>query len=112
MMPSSLPSECVSGANARGCPKGHHEKITPASRFTCPMRPEVDQVTAGDCPRCGMALEPHRHCAPERWACPMHPEIVRDELGSCPICGMALEPVEEMNPEVAEMARRFRVSAP
>jgi Cu+-exporting ATPase len=47
----------------------------------------------------------------------MHPEVIRDGPGSCPICGMALEPktvvseVEPENPELADMTRRFRVSA-
>ena len=50
------------------------------------------------------------------WTCPMHPEVVRDEPGSCPICGMALEAVEvtldqDENPELADMNRRFWVSA-
>ncbi len=51
-----------------------------------------------------------------QWTCPMHPEIVRDAPGSCPICGMALEPRtvaadEGPNPELADMKRRFWVSA-
>jgi Cu+-exporting ATPase len=51
-----------------------------------------------------------------RWTCPMHPEIVRDAPGSCPICGMALEPMDvtaepEVNPELADFERRFRLSA-
>ena len=29
-----------------------------ATRFTCPMHPEVDEPRAGACPSCGMALEP------------------------------------------------------
>ncbi len=46
----------------------------------------------------------------------MHPEIVRDAPGNCPKCGMALEPRtvavdEEENRELADMGRRFRVSA-
>src|SRR5687768_2493309 len=50
------------------------------------------------------------------WTCPMHPEIVRDAPGSCPICGMALEPrtvtlEEGPNPELADMTRRFWISA-
>ena len=50
------------------------------------------------------------------WTCPMHPEIRRNGPGSCPICGMALEPLEPTaeetaNPELADMSRRFRVSA-
>jgi Cu+-exporting ATPase len=67
-----------------------------------------------------MALEPVVPIAPAArtlWTCPMHPEVVRDGPGSCPICGMALEPktivseVEPENPELADMTRRFRVSA-
>ncbi|WP_188644618.1 heavy metal translocating P-type ATPase [Tsuneonella deserti] len=50
------------------------------------------------------------------WTCPMHPEIRRDGPGSCPICGMALEPLEPTleegpNPELADMTRRFWISA-
>lgn len=50
------------------------------------------------------------------WTCPMHPEIIRNEPGNCPKCGMALEPKtisteEEKNPELADMMRRFRISA-
>ncbi|HEY8518932.1 MAG TPA: heavy metal translocating P-type ATPase [Gammaproteobacteria bacterium] len=50
------------------------------------------------------------------WTCPMHPEIRRSEPGACPICGMALEPLtptaeEGENVELADMTRRFRVSA-
>ena len=26
--------------------------------YTCPMHPEVQQDHSGDCPKCGMALEP------------------------------------------------------
>jgi len=51
-----------------------------------------------------------------QWTCPMHPEIVRDGPGACPICGMALEPrvaaaEGERHPELAEMTRRFWISA-
>ena len=50
------------------------------------------------------------------YTCPMHPQIVRDAPGTCPICGMALEPtvatLEQVeNPELADMQRRFWVSA-
>ena len=52
------------------------------------------------------------------YTCPMHPEIVRDAPGTCPICGMALEPRTiaapdqgEENPELADMTRRFWISA-
>ena len=96
---------------------------TPAPRgetlFTCPMHPEVQQRGPGVCPKCGMALEPSGVQVPvtrTEWTCPMHPEIVRDGPGNCPICGMALEPRTvyakgEENPELADMSRRFWVSA-
>jgi Cu+-exporting ATPase len=82
------------------------------------MDPEVLQQGAGDCPKCGMALEPVVAALPAtktEYICPMHPEILRDAPGSCPICGMALEPRtvsvgEEQNPELASMTRRFWVS--
>ncbi|MDQ3666909.1 MAG: copper-translocating P-type ATPase, partial [Acidobacteriota bacterium] len=49
------------------------------------------------------------------YTCPMHPQIVRDVPGNCPICGMALEPrtisLDEENHELADMRRRFGVSA-
>ncbi|HSN54981.1 MAG TPA: heavy metal-binding domain-containing protein, partial [Candidatus Sulfomarinibacteraceae bacterium] len=50
------------------------------------------------------------------YTCPMHPEVVQDHPGSCPKCGMALEPRtiavdEEENEELADMRRRFWVSA-
>lgn len=40
-----------------------HGKPTPeptpaATIYTCPMHPQVEQVGPGDCPICGMALEP------------------------------------------------------
>jgi P-type Cu+ transporter len=50
--------------------------------YTCPMHPEVRQVGPGDCPRCGMALEPVEPLAAE----------------------------EGPNPELVDMTRRFWVS--
>jgi len=86
--------------------------------YTCPMHLEVRQVGPGNCPKCGMALEPETPSLPTRvqYTCPMHPEIVQDEPGDCPKCGMALEPMtvtleDEENPELIDMTRRFWVSA-
>jgi P-type Cu+ transporter len=32
--------------------------VVPGATYTCPMHPEVQQDGPGDCPKCGMALEP------------------------------------------------------
>ncbi len=87
-----------------------------SGRWSCPMHPEVESDHAGDCSKCGMALERVIIAAPSRqYTCPMHSEIIRDEPGDCPICGMALEPVlvtedEEDDSELIDMTRRFWVS--
>ncbi|HEX3759354.1 MAG TPA: heavy metal translocating P-type ATPase [Kofleriaceae bacterium] len=87
----------------------------PGSAFTCPMHPEVRSPTAGDCPDCGMALEPDVPAVSTEYVCPMHPEVVQREPGSCPICGMALEPrtaaLDDDHPELRDMTRRLAVSA-
>ncbi|WP_439654549.1 copper-transporting P-type ATPase [Spiribacter halobius] len=112
-----------SAATAAASNRGGHEpreRRQPGvkGRYTCPMHPEVVSDSPGECPKCGMALEPVTPEAPAstrtEWTCPMHPEIVRDEPGECPICGMALEPrqvtaEEAGNPELEDMTRRFRV---
>jgi P-type Cu+ transporter len=46
----------------------------------------------------------------------MHPEVESASTGACPTCGMTLEPraggvAEEVSPELADMTRRFWVSA-
>jgi Cu+-exporting ATPase len=33
-------------------------QLTPGAIYTCPMHPEIRQVGPGNCPKCGMALEP------------------------------------------------------
>jgi P-type Cu+ transporter len=81
------------------------------------MCPGVASDESGDCPKCGMALEPDpRWVAPTGgkviYTCPMHPEVQQDHPGICPKCGMALEPktasaATEANPELTDMTRRF-----
>src|SRR5574337_476771 len=100
---------CHSGNKVAASPT--QSKVT---QYTCPMHPEVIQDHPGQCPKCGMALEPVMPAATAKqlWTCPMHPEIVRDAPGTCPICGMALEPMlpapaEEVNPELRSMTLRF-----
>ena len=91
---------------------------SPNTEYVCPMDPDVRQPGPGPCPKCGMGLEPASislSATKTEYVCPMHPEIVRAAPGSCPICGMALEPRtvsagEEINPELIDMTRRFRIS--
>ncbi|MGD9487580.1 MAG: copper-translocating P-type ATPase [Calditrichaceae bacterium] len=95
-----------------------HEKDNRSTIYTCPMHPDIRQREAGNCPKCGMALEPLGitvTATKTEYTCPMHPEILQDHPGSCPKCGMSLEPVlvetEEKNEELIDMSRRFWVSA-
>ena len=105
-----------------GRPGEGHAKEDPgdtgAGGFICPMHPEIRQPGPGNCPKCGIALEPVNPVAAatrKEWVCPMHPEIVRDAPGNCPKCGMALEPRtatvgDEENAELVDMRRRFWIS--
>ena len=59
------------------------------------MHPEVVSDQPGNCPKCGMTLEPiipRPSEAKTIYTCPMHPEIEQDHPGQCPKCGMTLEP--------------------
>jgi Cu+-exporting ATPase len=110
-------------------PHHHHDLHAPAAAqkavtaprknvtiYTCPMHPEVREPRPGNCPKCGMSLEPEVPVAAAvEYTCPMHPEIVRSEPGNCPICGMALElrtaaATGEENQELVDMTRRFWIS--
>jgi len=91
-----------------------------SNEYTCPMHPEIVQLGPGNCPKCGMALEPQSPAATGQraeFACPMHPEIVREKPGNCPICGMTLESrtisaTVDDNHELRDMSRRFWASIP
>lgn len=93
----------------------HNHKSVPG--YTCPMHPEIQQDHPGDCPKCGMALEPLTPTTRQsktQYTCPMHPEVIRDEPGDCPKCGMALEAMtvsgDDENHELKDMTRRMWVS--
>ncbi len=100
-------------------PTGAAPKTRQATtKYICPMHPEVESDEPGNCPKCGMALEPSRPAARKPkaiYTCPMHPEIERDGPGTCPKCGMALEPKtgqphrEDDDSELRSMTRRFWV---
>jgi len=105
------------------CCHGHATAASTAvpvagARYTCPMHLEIEQDGPGDCPKCGMALEPMgvpAAASRTEYTCPMHPEVVQDHPGDCPKCGMALEAstvaVEEKNEELIDMQRRFWLSS-
>lgn len=57
--------------------------------YTCPMHPDVKAAKAGNCPTCGMALEPVKEKM--AYACPMCPGVEDSKPGACPHCGMPLE---------------------
>lgn len=75
----------------RASPTSYTEKSAPAAMpeappgtiYTCPMHPEIQQVTPGNCPICGMSLEP------------MLPSLEDEE-----------------NPELEDFRRRFRWTLP
>ncbi len=71
-------------------------------KYRCAMHPQIVSPTRGQCPICGMDLEPIPEAAKAApassadagviWACPMHPEVVGKEGDRCPKCNMKLEP--------------------
>jgi Cu+-exporting ATPase len=100
----------------------HHEPAprkqqSTASKFLCPMCEGVESDKPGNCPKCGMSLEPSQPQVRRRkaiYTCPMHPEIEQDEPGTCPKCGMDLEPKyldAEDDSELRSMSLRFWVGA-
>lgn len=109
-------------AQHQAYPEKHaHRKVSPGdaeASYICPMCPGVRKQGPGDCPKCGMALEPEQPVAAvsvTEYVCPMHPEVVQDHPGSCPKCGMALEPrtistTEEKPQELVDMTHRFWLS--
>lgn len=106
-------------------PKGHEDAeagAAPTAKYYCPMCAGVVSDVAGDCPKCGMALERNPAWTAPRdkvvYTCPMHPEVRQDQPGDCPICGMPLELTApapgdeaEVNAEERDVLNRFRVGA-
>jgi len=110
------PAPYLESVGVNAAPADHAKPAAPAAGgYTCPMHPEIRQPAPGNCPKCGMTLEPESPTVPGavEYTCPMHPEVVRSEPGNCPKCGMALEPRNapaEDHAELDDMTRRFWVS--
>ena len=51
----------------------NHSALAAGTIYTCPMHPEIRQDRPGNCPKCGMALEP---LIPELGAPEENPELV------------------------------------
>lgn len=90
-------------------------KAPAGSKYYCPMHCEGDKAydKPGDCPVCGMNLEPVPGAEKVRYTCPMHPEIVQNHPGNCPICGMDLVPMDAVENEdttYRDLVRKFRIS--
>ena len=119
-----------SGAGEGGCcepplkaPAGAQKTEGAEAAYFCPMCPGVVSNEAGDCPKCGMALERNplwagSHDVDAYYTCPMHPQVRWDSPGSCPECGMALELVipstvqgSPEDPEARNMEVRLEVAA-
>jgi Cu+-exporting ATPase len=106
------------GVEALFCSAGCKAKFdSDPGKYASPASSDAEAKAARHEHGAAAARDP-RAAVPEgtKWTCPMHPQIVRDGPGACPICGMALEPMVPVanagpNPELAEMQRRFLVSA-
>jgi hypothetical protein len=94
--------------------------------YTCPMHPEVRMDKPGNCPKCGMKLQPVKATTGSKqgqdqgtrgtataastdgrqgiYYCPMHPEVQSDHPGKCPKCGMDLVP-KPRNPRAGSPVR-------
>ena len=61
-VPRESPHSCCGGKSGSVAAPAADPSPAPAARadaiYTCPMHPEIEQVGPGDCPLCGMALEP------------------------------------------------------
>ena len=60
------------------------------SDYYCPMCEGVESDSPGECPICGMALEPTRAPTLDRkiiYSCTTHPAVVQNEPGECPNAG-------------------------
>ncbi len=107
---------CAHAGHAGHAAARDAESKPPTKPYYCPMCSGVESDEPGDCPMCGMSLEPNPayslSSGKVTYTCPMHPQIEQDHPGDCPICGMALEPKAatpeaQADSEGESLARKF-----
>ena len=107
---------CAHAGHAGHAAASDAESKPRAKPYYCPMCSGVESDKPGDCPMCGMSLEPNPafslSSVKVTYTCPMHPQIEQDHPGDCPICGMALEPKAaapeaQADSESESLARKF-----
>src|SRR5688572_4195954 len=124
----SAVSRLVAPAVSAGCSVGVAARAAAATSATTTSIDEIRmrarvarsvprslcRLWATDNPRAMEAVASHA----VEYTCPMHPDVVQMGPGVCPLCGMALEPrepvlaaEEPVDPELADMWRRFVVAA-
>src|SRR5579884_1787626 len=66
------------------------QRTLPPLSYVCPMPQDADilEDKPGNCPRCGMRLQPVRLVSV--WTCPIHAAVVKEAAGTCPIGGRRL----------------------
>ncbi|MFI4874550.1 MAG: heavy metal translocating P-type ATPase [Blastopirellula sp. JB062] len=121
-LPTMDQGHCCRHSTENGCGAGELATLSTAKKnassapYVCPMCPGVASEKPGDCPKCGMALEPNPAAKKKAiYTCPMHPEVEQDHPGSCPKCGMDLEKKnvasdEHEDDELHAMTLRFWVA--
>lgn len=77
----------------------NHDDSKGATKYTCPMHPEIIKDEPGQCPICKMDLvemkEEVKSESVKKYTCPMHPEVIQDKPGICPKCKMDLVEMKE-----------------
>lgn len=65
------------------------QQLPPLS-YVCPMPQDAEVIEdkPGNCPKCGMHLQPIRLTSV--WTCPIHAAVTKDQAGTCPIDGRRL----------------------
>ena len=92
------------------------------SVYLCPMHPEVQSSTPGNCPKCEMKLviksdRPEQKSddteqSADAYTCPMHLEIRTNAPGKCPKCEMTLVATTPGIPEEFDLKMECTPTAP